>query len=99
MRQTGGSHQTLWTSYFDITARQMDLRLRSEDFQVPHTFAIDFREELAEGKHESRFRDHTQRESPHRDTHRLTVGEQIQFKSCKDPRTSAIIALSSALSH
>jgi hypothetical protein len=41
MRQTRGSHRTLWTSYFDITARQMDLRLRSEEFQVPHTFVLE----------------------------------------------------------
>jgi predicted choloylglycine hydrolase len=38
---TDGSSRTLWTSYFDISARQMDLRLRSEKFQVPHVFTLD----------------------------------------------------------
>jgi predicted choloylglycine hydrolase len=41
MRVTRGSGRTLWTSYFDITARQMDLRLRSEEFKVPHAFTLE----------------------------------------------------------
>jgi predicted choloylglycine hydrolase len=41
MRLTGGSGRTLWTSYFDIPARQMELRVRSEDFRVPHRFTLE----------------------------------------------------------
>jgi predicted choloylglycine hydrolase len=41
MRLTRGSSRTLWTSYFDISARQMDLRLRSEEFQIPHKFTLE----------------------------------------------------------
>ena len=41
MRQTRKPSRTLWTSYFDITAREMDLRLRSEEFKVAHTFALE----------------------------------------------------------
>jgi hypothetical protein len=92
MRQTSGSNRTLWTSYFDITARQMDLRLRSEEFQVPHTFAIGFREELAEGKHESRFRDHANESSAAR-AHRL----RWENPQTERPTNITIIALSSAV--
>jgi predicted choloylglycine hydrolase len=41
MRQTRKPSRTLWTSYFDIAARQMDLRLRSEEFKIPHTFELE----------------------------------------------------------
>ncbi len=95
MRQTSGSNRTLWTSYFDITARQMDLRLRSEEFQVPHTFAIDFREELAEGKHESRFRDHANESSAAR-AHRRRWESKPNSKPAP-PTNITIIALSSVV--
>jgi hypothetical protein len=95
MRQTSGSNRTLWTSYFDITARQMDLRLRSEEFEVPHTFAIDFREELAEGKRESRFRDYTNESSAAR-THRRQW-ESKPSSNPAPPRNISIIALSSVV--
>ena len=95
MRQTSGSNRTLWTSYFDITARQMDLRLRSEEFQVPHTFAIGFREELAEGKHESRFRDHANESSAAR-AHRLKWESKPNSKPTP-PTNITIIALSSVV--
>jgi hypothetical protein len=88
MRQTGGSHQTLWTSYFDITTRQLDLRLRTEEFQVPHTFAID----PGNGKHESRFRDHLN-ESLASYAHRL----RWENPQTEPPTNITIIALSSAV--
>ncbi len=42
MRQTrgGGSH-TLWTTYFDLKARQMELRIRSQKYTIPYTFTLD----------------------------------------------------------
>jgi predicted choloylglycine hydrolase len=41
VRITQGNSRTLWTSYFDIQARQMELRLRSEEYQVPYTYTLD----------------------------------------------------------
>ena len=41
MRQSRKPSRTLWTSYFDLTARQMDIRLRTQKFQVPYSFALE----------------------------------------------------------
>ena len=41
MRLTRKPSRTLWTSYFDLTARQMDIRLRTEGFRVPYTFVLE----------------------------------------------------------
>ncbi|UCG49370.1 MAG: linear amide C-N hydrolase [Phycisphaerales bacterium] len=35
-----GNSRTLWTSISDISSQQIDVRFRSEDFEVPHLFKI-----------------------------------------------------------
>ena len=40
MQITNGPGRTLWTSYFDIRKREMELRVRTEDFLVPYQFTL-----------------------------------------------------------
>ncbi len=41
IRQMHKPSRTLWTSYFDLSARRMDIRLRTEGFRVPYTFVLE----------------------------------------------------------
>ena len=40
MQPKSGGARTLWTSLFDLTNLNMDVRLRSENYEMPHVFNI-----------------------------------------------------------